>query len=537
MHFNELGINPLITNALTTLGFTEPTEIQQKAIPLLLAGTKDLIGLAQTGTGKTAAFGIPLLHMIDLNNRAVQAIVLCPTRELCIQIERELRKYSTQIQGLSILAVYGGADMGKQIHSLARGVHVVVGTPGRVIDHLQRGTLKIDTVKIAVLDEADEMLSMGFQEDIDTILQKTPVNKKTWLFSATMPSEVERITKRYMQEPVRVTVGNKNSGATNILHKYCVVSRGNRYPALRRIVDMHPDFFGIVFCRTKNDAQDVAAALIKDGYLADALHGDLSQTQRDSVMRKLRSRMINIIVATDVAARGIDVSDLTHVIHYSIPEKIENYTHRSGRTARAGKSGMSIALIGGRDLRVVQTIERIIGSQIEYMAIPDSATVRALFIEQAIKGFIAKELAKNISASSDSARTLLDTLSKEELIARIIDTHAHRIISVHGDTQDLNESYTPGSASNNYQGGSERRGGDYGRGGRSSGGYRGSNDRGGDRGGYRGSNDRGGQSSGGSRRSSGGYRGSNDRGGSSSTGNGYRGGSSSREQGSSSSRP
>ncbi len=511
MHFNELGINPLIINALTALGFTEPTEIQQKAIPLLLAGTKDLIGLAQTGTGKTAAFGIPLLHMIDLNNRAVQAIVLCPTRELCIQIEREIRKYSTQIQGLSVLAVYGGADMGKQINTLSRGVHIVVGTPGRVIDHLQRGTLKLEHVKIAVLDEADEMLSMGFQEDIDTILQKTPANKKTWLFSATMPSEVERITKRYMQEPERVTVGSKNSSARNIAHKYCVVSRGNRYPALRRIIDMHPDFFGIVFCRTKNDAQDVAGALIKDGYLADALHGDLSQTQRDSVMRKLRNRMIRIIVATDVAARGIDVSDLTHVIHYSIPEKIENYTHRSGRTARAGKSGMSIALIGGRDLRIVQTIERIIGSQIEYMAIPDSATVRALFIEQAIKGFIAKEFADTVNASSDSARALLDALTKEELIARIIDTHAHRIMAVHGDTQNLNESYTPGSTGG-YQGGAERRGGDYSRGGgRSGGGYRGgrSND------GYRGGSGQGGQR----RSNSGGYRGNNDRG-------GYRGASS-----------
>lgn len=505
MHFNELGINPLITNALTALGFTEPTEIQQKAIPTLLGGTKDLIGLAQTGTGKTAAFGIPLLHMLDLNNRTVQAIVLCPTRELCIQIERELKKYGAQLPGLAVLAVYGGADMGKQINALKRGVHVVVGTPGRVIDHLNRGTLKLETIRIAVLDEADEMLSMGFQEDIDTILQDTPADKKTWLFSATMPSEVERITKRYMQEPERVTVGSKNSSARNIAHKYCVVNRSNRYPALRRIIDMHPDFFGIVFCRTKNDTQEVAAALIKDGYLADALHGDLSQAQRDTVMRKLRNRMIRIIVATDVAARGIDVSDLTHVIHYSIPEKIENYTHRSGRTARAGKSGMSISLIGGRDLRSIKTIERIIGTQIEYMAIPDSSTVRSLFIAEAIKGFIGKELADNTQNGSDSARALLDTLSKEELIARIIDQHAHRIMSVHGDNQNLNENYNPDAQQGGYQGGSERRGGDYGQ--RRSGGYRGGSNGGrrfdrGDRGGY------------GQRRSSGGYRGGDrDRGG------------------------
>jgi ATP-dependent RNA helicase DeaD len=498
MHFNELGINPSITNALTALGFTEPTEIQQKAIPLLLAGTKDLIGLAQTGTGKTAAFGIPLLHMLDLNNRTVQAIVLCPTRELCIQIERELKKYGAQLPGLSVLAVYGGADMGKQINALKRGVHVVVGTPGRVIDHLNRGTLKINAVRIAVLDEADEMLSMGFQDDIDTILQETPTDKKNWLFSATMPHEVERIINRYMKTPERVTVGSKNSSARNIAHKYCVVNRQNRYPALRRIIDMHPDFFGIVFCRTKHDTQEVAAALIRDGYLADALHGDLSQNQRDTVMRKLRNRTIRIIVATDVAARGIDVSDLTHVIHFSIPEKIENYTHRSGRTARAGKSGMSISLIGGRDLRTIKAIERIIGTQIEYMQIPDSTTVRALFIEQAIKGFVAKEVAASAATaqSSDSARTLLDTLSKEELINRIIDQHAHRIMSIHGDAQNLNETYNPDQA--NY--GSDRRGGEYRGGGRSGGGYRG-----GDRGGRR--FDRGG----GYGRRSGGFR--NDRGG------------------------
>lgn len=495
MHFTELGINPTIINALTALGFTEPTEIQKKAIPLLLAGTKDLIGLAQTGTGKTAAFGIPLLHMINTADRNVQAIVLCPTRELCIQIERELRKYGSQTQGLSVLAVYGGADMGKQINALKRGVQIMVGTPGRVIDHLQRGTLKLENVQIAVLDEADEMLSMGFQEDIDTILQKTPSNKKTWLFSATMPSEVERIISRYMHTPERVTVGSKNSGARNIAHKYCVVNRSNRYPALRRIIDMHLDFFGIVFCRTKHDAQEVAAALIKDGYLADALHGDLSQAQRDTVMRKLRNRMIRIIVATDVAARGIDVSDLTHVIHYSIPEKIENYTHRSGRTARAGKSGMSIALIGARDLRSIKTIERISGSQIEYMSIPDSATVCALFIEQAIKTFVAKDLAEDTHTSSQTARSLLETLSKEELINRIIDSHAHRIIDIHGDTRDLNEQYSPNDI---YQGGSDRRGGgDYNRNRSSGGGYRG-----GDRGGRR--FDRGG----GSKRS-GGYRGNN----------------------------
>lgn len=510
MTFQEMGINPLITNALTALGFSEPTEIQQKAIPLLLAGTKDLIGLAQTGTGKTAAFGIPLLHNIDLNKRAVQAIVLCPTRELCIQIEREIRKYSAQIQGLSVLAVYGGADMGKQINALKRGVHIVVGTPGRVIDHLNRGTLKLEQVSVAVLDEADEMLSMGFQEDIHTILEKTPADKKTWLFSATMPSEVERIIKRYMQEPERVTVGSKNSSARNIAHKYCVVSRSNRYPALRRIIDMHPDFFGIVFCRTKNDAQEVSAALIRDGYLADALHGDLSQAQRDTVMRKLRNRMIRIIVATDVAARGIDVSDLTHVIHYSIPEKIENYTHRSGRTARAGKSGMSIALIGGRDLRSLKSIERIIGTQIEYMIIPDSSTVRALFIEQALKGFISKELAQNAQTGNDTARALLNELTKDELISRIIDQHAHRIMAVHGDAQNLNEHHTPGQI-DSYQGGYERRGGDYNRGGRS-GGYRGGNgggrrfDRGGGYGQQRRTGNGGGYYRGNDRNNNGGFR-------------------------------
>jgi ATP-dependent RNA helicase DeaD len=441
MHFNELGINPAIIEALGQLGFVQPTEIQEKTIPLLLQGTKDLIGLAQTGTGKTAAFGIPLLHMIDPAMRHVQAIVLCPTRELCVQIERELRKYSAQLPAIKITALYGGSDIAKQIHALTRGTHIIVGTPGRVIDHLQRKTLKLNDIRVVVLDEADEMLSMGFQEDIDTILQTTPTNKKTWLFSATMPQEVERIISNYMSQPARVTVGNKNGSARNITHKHCVVSRTNRYPALRRIIDVYPDFFGIVFCRTRSDAQEVAHALIKDGYLADALHGDLSQTQRENVMRKLRNRVIRIIVATDVAARGIDITDLTHVIHYNLPEKIENYTHRSGRTARAGKSGVSIALIGNRDIRYLKQIERIIGAPIEYMTIPDSATVCATNVEHTVRAFIAHETQDAEQVSHfHTARALLEELPKEALVDRILMHYAHRIMKLHGNGGNLNES-------------------------------------------------------------------------------------------------
>jgi ATP-dependent RNA helicase DeaD len=443
MHFNDLGINPAILNALTTLGFAEPTEIQIKTIPLLLNGTHDLIGLAQTGTGKTAAFGIPLLQMIDTTLNQVQAIVLCPTRELCIQIERELRKYGVQIPRLKITAIYGGSDIARQISALERGTHIIVGTPGRIIDHINRKTAALNTIRTVVLDEADEMLSMGFQEDIDTILRTTPKERKTWLFSATMPAEIERIINRYMKNPERVIVGHKNSSARNIAHKHCIVSRANRYPALRRIIDIYPDFFGIVFCRTRSDAQEVANALIKDGYLADALHGDLSQAQRETVLRKLRNRHISIIVATDVAARGIDISDLTHVIHYTLPEKIENYTHRSGRTARAGKSGFSIALVGNRDIRYLKQIERITGAPSEYMPVPDSATVCATNIEHTVRAFITHNVSNPITvASFAAARALLERLSKDVLVDGILRQHAERVTRLHADNNNLNESPT-----------------------------------------------------------------------------------------------
>lgn len=384
MSFKKLGIQEDILSAIESIGFENPTPIQEQAIPVLLQGGSDFIGLAQTGTGKTAAFGIPLLHQVDADKKYPQALVLCPTRELCLQITKELQSYSKNLK-TKVVPVYGGVSITTQITAIKRGAQIVVGTPGRLIDHLKRKTLDLKKVAIVALDEADEMFKMGFQEDIKTILSQTPKEKNVWLFSATMPAEIKKITKKYMHDPVQVTIGTQNASASNIEHTYCVVNRRDAYSALRRFIDHDPDFFGIVFCRTKRDARDINAMLSQDGYRCDALHGDLSQAQRDAVMNKFRKKQIQVLIATDIAARGIDVTDVTHVIHHKLPDDAQSYTHRSGRTARAGKSGMSIAIVGPREVGRLKFFERSIGKDIKLIQVPSGKEIAERMISQLAK--------------------------------------------------------------------------------------------------------------------------------------------------------
>ena len=358
MNFSELGLVPQVLQAITELGYENPTPIQEQAIPVLMTGNSDLVALAQTGTGKTAAFGLPLVSLLDFQSRDTQALILCPTRELCMQITRDLQGFSKFSKGAHVVSIYGGASIEGQIREVRRGPQVIVGTPGRMVDMIERGIIDLSLIQFVVLDEADEMLTMGFKDDLDLILSKTPDEKSTWLFSATMPNEVMRIAGEYMKDPAEITVGTRNSGNENIEHIYYIVHSKDRYAALKRIADVNPDIFAIVFCRTKAETQTVADQLIKDGYNADALHGDLSQAQRDFVMKRYRSRSLQMLVATDVAARGIDVNDVTHVINYQLPDEAENYNHRSGRTARAGKSGVSIAIIHMKEQHKIREIEK-----------------------------------------------------------------------------------------------------------------------------------------------------------------------------------
>lgn len=356
--FEELGIREELLKAVKELGFEQLTPIQEKAIPVLKKGGSDFIGLAQTGTGKTAAFGIPLAELVDINSKNIEALILAPTRELCMQIANDIENYCRYLKQIKIAAVYGGASIETQINKIKKGVHIVVATPGRLNDLIRRKKINISNIRYVLLDEADEMLNMGFQEDIDAILDLTPKEKHTWLFAATMPDEIHKITKKYMNDPVELTIGTKNAAAENIEHLYYVVHEKDRYTALKRIVDFNPDIFAIVFCRTKAETQEIAEKLIKDGYNADSLHGDLSQAQRDKVMEHYRNRNLQLLVATDVAARGIDVSDVSHVINYQLPDEIEVYTHRSGRTARAGKSGITISIINIKDIGRIKRIEK-----------------------------------------------------------------------------------------------------------------------------------------------------------------------------------
>lgn len=439
MKFSELGLKDSILSAITKMGYESPTPIQEKSIPYLLENDGDLIGLASTGTGKTASFGLPLLNQVDTQSKNTQGLVICPTRELCIQISNDLKAYSENIKGLSIVPVYGGTDIGRQIKQIERGAQIVVATPGRLIDLINRKKIKLWEVEAVVLDEADEMLNMGFKEDIDAILDQTPDFKNVWLFSATMPKEVARIAKNYMEDPFEITVGGKNETNKNIEHHYYTVKERDRFQALKSVIDFNPNIYGVIFCRTRRDTAAVADKLMAGGYNAEPIHGDLSQAQRDRVMDKFRSKTLQLLVATDVAARGIDVNDITHVIHYQLPEDVENYTHRSGRTARAGKKGTSIALINTKEGRKIKSIERIIKTSFELKKVPTSDQICEKQLLSLIKGI------KNDEADTSRIDTFLPVLmeelgeySKEEIIKRFVATEFNKFLDYYENARDLN---------------------------------------------------------------------------------------------------
>lgn len=437
--FESLGLQEPILKGITDLGFVSPTPIQEQAIPVLLGGDRDFVGLAQTGTGKTAAFGLPLLQQLDLKINKPQGLILCPTRELCLQITNDLKNFSKYLGDVSIVAVYGGSSIVQQLRELKRGVHIVVATPGRLLDIIDRGAVNFENVRYAILDEADEMLNMGFQEDINSILSNTPEGKTTWLFSATMPQEVRRIAKKYMEDPFELTVGNKNSGNVNIEHEYYVVRPREKYAALKRIVDFNPEIFGIIFTRTKIESQEIAESLIKDGYNADALHGDLTQQQRDKVMKRFRERALQVLVATDVAARGIDVDNVTHVINYDLPDDVENYTHRSGRTGRAGKSGISIAIISSRDTGKIRQIERVVQKKFVKAEVPDGFAV----CEKQLFGLVHK--VHNVVVNEEQIEPYMErineefaSMTKEDLIKRFASLEFNQFLEYYQDAPDLN---------------------------------------------------------------------------------------------------
>lgn len=445
--FDSLGLNSAVLQAVSDMGFVTPTPIQEQAIPALLTGNTDLVALAQTGTGKTAAFGLPILTLLDFNQRHTQAVVLAPTRELCIQITKDLNNFATHLQNVNIVAVYGGASITNQITELKRGAHIIVATPGRLVDLIDRKKVHLDQIRFAVLDEADEMLNMGFKDDLDSILSSTPDSKNTWLFSATMPDEVSRISKNYMNSPMEITVA-KNQSNENIEHIYYLVNNKDRYLALKRIADFNPDIFAIVFCRTKVETQQVADALIKDGYNADALHGDLSQAQRDHVMNRYRSRNLQMLVATDVAARGIDVNDVTHVINYNLPDEIESYTHRSGRTARAGKKGVSIALLTNKELSKVRILERLTKTKFTQVEVPNGMEVCGKQLVNLMHRIHDVEVDETAIADFlPSIYEEMKDLDKEEILKRFVSLEFNRFLDYYKNAPDLNVRSERGSRS------------------------------------------------------------------------------------------
>lgn len=435
--FEQLGLNESLLKAIRDLGFETPSEVQEKAIPLLLEDDTDIVALAQTGTGKTAAFGFPLIQKIDPFNKQTQVLILSPTRELCLQITNEIKLYSKYIDGLYTVAVYGGASIHDQARDIKRGAQVIVATPGRMQDMINRGMVNIKNISICVLDEADEMLNMGFYEDITSILSDTPKDKNTWLFSATMPQEVARIAKEFMRNPQEITVGHKNSSSANISHEYYLVNARDRYEGLKRLADANPDIFSVIFCRTKRDTQAVAEKLIEDGYNAAALHGDLSQAQRDGVMKSFRGRQIQMLVATDVAARGIDVDNITHVINYQLPDEIETYTHRSGRTGRAGKSGTSFVIITKSEIRKIHSIERIIKTKFEEKSIPSGMEICEIQLLHLANKIKDTETDHSIDTYLPSIMELLQDIPKEELIKKVISVEFNRFLNYYKKSKDL----------------------------------------------------------------------------------------------------
>jgi len=435
--FEQLGLNESLLKAILDLGFENPSEVQEKAIPLLLEKDTDMVALAQTGTGKTAAFGFPLIQKIDADNRNTQALVLSPTRELCLQITNELKNYSKYEKGINVVAVYGGASITEQAREIKRGAQIIVATPGRMQDMINRGLVNIKNIDYCILDEADEMLNMGFYEDIVSILSDTPDQKSTWLFSATMPQEVARIAKQFMSDPVEITVGTKNSGSATVSHEFYLVNARDRYEALKRIADANPDIFSVVFCRTKRDTQAVAEKLIEDGYSAAALHGDLSQAQRDGVMKSFRGRQIQMLVATDVAARGIDVDNITHVVNYQLPDEIETYNHRSGRTGRAGRLGTSIVIVTKSELRKISSIERIIKQKFEEKAIPSGIEICEIQLLHLATKIKDTEVDHEIDNYLPAINNVLEDLSKEELIKKMVSVEFNRFINYYKKNRDI----------------------------------------------------------------------------------------------------
>jgi len=437
--FSELGLDEKLVKATDALGFVNPTTIQEKAIPILLSGTTDMIGLAQTGTGKTAAFGLPLLQLVDEKQRFAQALVICPTRELCMQIVTEIELFKKFMPGMNVVAVYGGTSISMQIRDIKRGVQIVVATPGRLIDLIERKAINLEEIKYVVLDEADEMLNMGFQEDIEFILQNTPKKESTWLFSATMPPEIRKVSKKYMNNPQEVTVGKMNTANKNIDHQYFVTQSQHRYETLKRLIDFNPGMYGIIFTRTKMDAQDIASKLTREGYDIDALHGDLSQPQRDKVMNAFRDKTLQLLIATDVAARGIDVKEITHVINYELPDDTEVYTHRSGRTGRAGSMGICMSIVHTRETFKLRSIERLIQSNIVKTEIPTGKDVcRKQFYH-----FMDKLLQVDISHGDyDAYLPMLQEkfadVSKEDILKRMAATEFDRFLRYYENSEDLN---------------------------------------------------------------------------------------------------
>ena len=438
--FEQLGVAPEILKAIQELGFEQPMPVQEEVIPLLLAQTRDIIALAQTGTGKTAAFGLPIIQKIDAKQRAPQALILCPTRELCLQLSADLNDYSKYINDVKVLPVYGGSSIDSQIRALKRGVQVIVATPGRLIDLLNRRVMSLDLVHTVVLDEADEMLNMGFTESIDDILSRVPKDRSMLLFSATMPNEIAKITKKYMDSPTEIVIGRKNEGALNVKHVYYMVTARDKYLALKRIADYYPNIYSIIFCRTRRETQEIADKLIQDGYDADSLHGDLSQSQRDLVMGKFRNKNLQFLVATDVAARGLDVDDITHVINFGLPDDAESYTHRSGRTGRVGKNGTSISIIHIKEKGRIAQFEKAINKKFEKRSIPagDVICEKQLFnLVDKIEKVKVNE--SEIERLLPSVFRKLDWLEKEDIIKRIVSLEFNRLLEYYSAAEEIIE--------------------------------------------------------------------------------------------------
>ncbi|MBI1769973.1 MAG: DEAD/DEAH box helicase [Bacteroidetes bacterium] len=439
--FDALGLSGELVESIRQLGFETPTPIQEKAIPILLQGDTDLVGLAQTGTGKTAAFGLPLIQLVDEKNRSTQALIVAPTRELSVQITSDLERFMVKVKRLNIVTVYGGASISDQIRKVRQGAQIIVATPGRLIDLLSRKVVDLTHIQFVVLDEADEMLNMGFKEDIDDILSTTPDSKKVWLFSATMPREVREIASNYMSNPKELTMEGRQSGNENIDHQFVVVDDRDKYLALKRFVDYTPDIFGVIFCRTKVDTQKIAEHLIKDGYNADSLHGDLTQAQRDRVMKNFKNKTLQILVATDVAARGIDVNNITHVIHMNMPDEMEFYTHRSGRTARAGKKGISLAIVSKKEVGRISQVEKSLKRKFTKMLVPTGDEV----CQQKIVGLVHK--VRHVEVNEEEIDSFLPEvyhelkdLSKEDIIKRFASIEFNRFLEYYRDARDLNKS-------------------------------------------------------------------------------------------------